>query len=310
MASANAQRRPRRLPGLGLGRGRLVPIWFVVPALVFLGLTSLYPLLVMLQMSVSDVRAATLLREWPFVGLQNFQDMAANPDFQLALTNTLTFILIVVVVGVGGGFVTAVALRRDTRINRGLLGILVLAWALPPVVSGSLWKFMLSQTGFVNEFLQSLGVVEKPVGWLVTNPLPLISVALITTWAAMPFAAVVFRAALKDLPAELLEAAQIDGASPRQQLQSITFPLLLPTTIVLIVLYVVYAFRSFEFIFTVTGGGPGSSTTTLPFLGYRQAFRFFEFGIAAAIAALTMLLIVGVVVVYVRASRAQAESGL
>jgi len=79
---------------------------------------------------------------------------------------------------------------------------------------------------------------------------------------------------------------------------------------VLIVLYLVYAFRSFEFIFTVTGGGPGSSTTTLPFLGYRQAFRFFEFGIAAAIAALTMLMIAGVVIVYVRAVRAQAESGL
>jgi multiple sugar transport system permease protein len=287
-----------------------VPIWFVLPALTYLGFTSLYPLLVMLQMSVTDVRGATLLREWPFVGLQNFQDMAANPDFQLALTNTLTFMFIVVVVGVGGGFLTAVALRGDTRINRGLLGILVLAWALPPVVSGSLWKFMLSQSGFVNELLQSIGFVDAPIGWLVTNQLPLISIALITTWAAMPFAAVVFRAALKDVPVELLEAAQIDGASPRQQLQSITFPLLLPTTVVLIVLYVVYAFRSFEFIFTVTGGGPGGATTTLPFLGYRQAFRFFEFGIAAAIAVLTMLLIVGVVFVYVRASRAQAQSGL
>jgi len=218
--------------------------------------------------------------------------------------------LIVVVVGVGGGFATAVALRRDTRINRGLLGILVLAWALPPVVSGSLWKFMLSHSGFVNEFLLGIRVVEEPVGWLVSGTLPLVSVALITTWAAMPFAAVVFRAALKDVPVELLEAAQIDGATPRQQLQSITFPLMLPTTIVLIVLYVVYAFRSFEFIFAVTGGGPGAATTTLPFLGYRQAFRFFEFGIAAAIAVLTMILIVGVVFAYVRASRAQAEAGL
>jgi multiple sugar transport system permease protein len=310
VASANAHRRPRLSTLLGLERGRLAPIWFVLPALIFLGLTSLYPLLVMLQMSVTDVTSATLLREWPFVGLQNFQEMAANPDFRLALTNTLVFMFIVVVFGVGGGFATAVALKRDTRINRGLLAILVLAWALPPVVSGSLWKFMLSHTGFINEFLQSIGVIDAPVGWLVTNPLPLISVALITTWAAMPFAAVVFRAALKDVPVELLEAAQIDGATPRQQLQSITFPLLLPTTVVLIVLYVVYAFRSFEFIFTVTGGGPGSSTTTLPFLGYRQAFRFFEFGIASAIAALTMLLIVGVVVVYVRAVRAQAESSL
>jgi multiple sugar transport system permease protein len=310
VASANAHRRPRLPAFLGLERGRLAPIWFVLPALIFLGLTSLYPLLVMLRMSVSDVTSATLLREWPFVGLQNFQEMAANPDFQLALTNTLVFMVIVVVFGVGGGFATAVALKRDTRINRGLLAILVLAWALPPVVSGSLWKFMLSHAGFVNEFLLSIGVIDTPVGWLITNPLPLISVALITTWAAMPFAAVIFRAALKDVPVDLLEAAQIDGATPRQQLQSITFPLLLPTTVVLIVLYLVYAFRSFEFIFAVTGGGPGTATTTLPFLGYRQAFRFFEFGIAAAIAALTMLLIAGVVIVYVRAVRAQAESGL
>jgi multiple sugar transport system permease protein len=129
------------------------------------------------------------------------------------------------------------------------------------------------------------------------------SVALVNAWAVVPFNALVFRSALLSIDSEVLEAASMDGASRFQEIRSILIPSARPTAVVLAILTVVYAFRSFDFIYVMTSGGPGSSTTTLPFLSYSQAFVQHDYGIGSATGALSLLIVAVLAVVYVRSTR-------
>jgi multiple sugar transport system permease protein len=141
------------------------------------------------------------------------------------------------------------------------------------------------------------------VFWLVDGKLPLISVALVNSWVAVPFATIVYRAALLDIPQEVLEAAAVDGAVPRQIVQYVVVPLLRPVMIVLGVLTVVYAFRSFDFIYIMTSGGPGTVSTTLPFLAYRLAFQSYQYSLGAATAVVSVLIVLVLAFVYIRQAR-------
>jgi multiple sugar transport system permease protein len=121
----------------------------------------------------------------------------------------------------------------------------------------------------------------------------------------VPFATIVYRAALLDIPQEVLEAAAVDGAVPRQIVQYVVVPMLRPVMIVLGVLTVVYAFRSFDFIYIMTSGGPGTVSTTLPFLAYRLAFQSYQYSLGAATAVVSVVIVLVLAGVYVRQVRSE-----
>jgi multiple sugar transport system permease protein len=120
---------------------------------------------------------------------------------------------------------------------------------------------------------------------------------------AVPFATIVYRAALLDVPRELIEAAAVDGAVPGQIIRHIILPMLRPVMIVLAVITVVYAFRSFDFIYIMTSGGPGTVSTTLPFLAYRLAFQSYRYSLGAATAIVTVAIVLVLAMVYLRQVR-------
>jgi multiple sugar transport system permease protein len=259
-------------------------------------------------MSLSDVSAANVVRgNWPFTGLQNVYSLLELNDFRQAVPNTLLYVAIVLSVGLVGGLGAAFLLQRAGFLAGIVLSLMVFTWAMPPVVLGSLWKFLLLPEGLVNAVASQLGLIQRPVFWLVVQNLALVSVALVNSWAILPFTALVFRAGLLDIPRELLEASEVDGATPMQQLFWIKLPLLLPVTLILTILTVVYAFRSFDFIYVMTYGGPGISTTTLPFLSYRLTFVNYRFGLGSAVALLTIAVVAVLAILYVRITR-RAES--
>ena len=245
---------------------------------------SAYPLIQLVRMSLSAVTSATLNFDWAFVGLANFATGWEQGDTQTALLNTLVFVAIVTVLGLVGGFAAAVALRANTRASAILLGLMVFVWALPPVVNGSVWKFLLGDNGLFNSVLHVLGASSVPF--------------LYDTRFAL-----VFRAAILGIPEEVYEAAQLDGAGPWQVIRHIMVAAVRPTTLVLAVLTVVYAFRSFDFIYVMTYGGPGKATNTLPFLGYLQAFVRYDFGLGASTAIIAVLFVIVLAVVYARSVR-------
>lgn len=274
---------------------------FLVPAAIYLAIFVLYPFLELIQMSFSRVTSDNLFHAWPFVGFGEFQNVMATSDFREAFLNTIVYVTIVVIIGLVGGAVSAIILWRGKGLPSFILGLMVFVWAMPPIVNGSIWKFLLDQHGPIDSILTTLH--QPAVLWLVTGHLPLISVALVNSWISVPFATVVYRAALLDIPTEVFAAAEVDGARSSQIIRHIVIPLLRPTTLVLGVVTVVYAFRSFDFIYVMTYGGPGTTSTTLPFLAFRLAFESFKYSEGAAAAVVSVAIILLLAVVYIRQAR-------
>jgi len=307
MISMSGSPAQRKAGGVGSarksGRRNVYPI-FVLPAAVFLVLLALYPFLNLIWMSLSDVSAVNIVRGgWPFVGFKNFDRLFHLSDFILSFRNTLIFVVIVVFVGMLGGLGAATLLQTKGKFPAVALGLMVFTWAMPPVVLGSLWKFLLLPGGLVNSIIRLMHLYPKGPLWLVQENLVLISVALVNSWAVVPFSALVYRAALVDIPIELLDAASVDGASKYQRFLLVKLPLLMPITLILTVLTVVYAFRSFDFIYVMTYGGPGVASTTLPFLSYRLSFINYKYALGAGVAVFTVLVVFVLAFVYVRATR-------
>lgn len=275
---------------------------------MFVAVFGIYPLLELFRMSVSTVGFANILdNRWPFVGFDNFSTLFDSPTFSEALTNTLIFVTLVVSISVVGGMAAALALRAATLPRRLTLALLVFVWTLPPVVSGSVWRFLFSSEGVVNEAI-SRTHIHEPVFWLSDPSLSLYSVAFVNAWAALPFAALVLRAGLMGIPPQTMEAAAVDGASGWRTFWYVTLPQLRPVVLVLIVLITVYAFRSFDFIFIMTLGGPGTSSTTLPYLAYQQAFTLGFFDLGAAVAVIAGLFVAVTAAFYVRLTRREAHA--
>lgn len=257
-------------------------------------------------MSVSQVTVDNIFKEWPFIGAGGVQTVASTFDFREAAANSIIYVLLVVGVGLGGGLAAAVTLWRGGRLASFALAVMVFSWALPALISGVAWRFLLDPRGMIDNLLAL--VHFAPIYWLVDGHLPIISVALVNAWTVVPFATLVFRAALLDLPTETLAAAEVDGARPWQALWYIVMPLLRPCILVLAVLALVYAFKSFDFIYIMTFGGPGTASETLPFLSYRLAFQLYEYSQGASVAMITMAVVLVLAVVYTRQVRREERA--
>jgi multiple sugar transport system permease protein len=282
---------------------RRTPLWFLLPALALLIGLAVYPLLVLVRMSFSDVGPTNIVGAWDFVGVANYVAAFSDDEVWLAVLRTLGLAAVLLASNFVLGFAAASVLSVGGRVADTVLAVMVFVWALPPIVSGSTWKFLLDDSGPVNAALASTGMA--PVSWLSSPQLALWSVAFIIAWAALPFSILVIRGGLLGVPHELLEAAALDGAGYwRTQLQ-VVLPLLRPTLGILGVLTVLYAFKSFDFFYVTTKGGPGTTTNTLPVLSYNEAFSRFEMSTGATVAIIAMLVVLLFAVPYVRGIRAE-----
>lgn len=296
---------PSARPGLRRSATKRKKLAFALPAGIFLLVFSFFPLAQLGRMSVSDVTSRSLNQSWEFVGTDNFVGSAAQGSLFPALGNTVVFVLIVTIIGLVGGLAAAILLSTSNLLSAFVLGLMVFIWALPPVVNGSVWKFLLGDAGLINSVITGVGLSQNAVPFLYDDRFALLSVAIVNSWAVVPFNALVFRAGILGIPAETFEAARIDGASRWQEIWHMIIPAVRPTTLVLAVLTIVYAFRSFDFIFVMTYGGPGVATNTLPFLSYLQAFVRFDFGMGAATAVISVLLVIVLAVIYARSVRSE-----
>jgi len=280
---------------------------FLAPAILLAIALSIGPLVQLVRMSVSDVGPTNLLGEWDFVGTANLEDALRDRVFWDAVRATVFFTAVLLVVDLVVGFGVARLLARDrSRLTGAVLALMVFVWALPPVVSGSVWRFLLAGDGAVNALLGLVGI--DTVGWLSSPDWALWSVSLVAAWASLPFAVLIIRGGLLAIPTEILEAAELDGAGRWRLSRDILLPLLRPTLAVLTILVILYAFRSFDFVYVMTQGGPGRITNTLPYLAYQTSFQTFSFGAGAAIAVLSMLTIVLLAVPYVASLRREVQA--
>ncbi|MBC7589872.1 MAG: sugar ABC transporter permease [Salinibacterium sp.] len=254
-------------------------------------------------MSLSDVGPSNIIGDWDFVGLQNFVEVLSGTEVWQSALRTALVAAMLLSSNLVIGFLAASVLAVEGRLTNIVLGVMVFVWALPPIVSGSVWKFILDDSGAVNGILGLVGI--PAVSWLSSPSLALWAVAGVIAWASLPFSTLILRGGLLAIPTEVIEAAAIDGAGYwRTQIQ-IVLPLLRPTMWILAILTILYAFKSFDFFYVLTKGGPGTVTNTLPVQSYNSAFMNFEMSTGATVAVISMLFVVLIAIPYVRSIRSE-----
>jgi multiple sugar transport system permease protein len=216
-----------------------------------------------------------------FVGFRNYADLFASRDFWDALATTLRFAAVSVTLIVLLGLAFALILNEPFP-GRGCVRALVLVpWAIPPVVNGLLWLWIYdAHVGALNGALLQLHVIDSYVSWLANkDPVVVIgAVVLANVWKSVPFAVIVLLAALQAIPQELYDAARVDRAGVWQRFRHVTLPWLLHPLIIVLILETMTTFQVFDIIYVLTGGGPGTTTTVLSWVAYRTAFKSLDMG--------------------------------
>lgn len=268
-----------RAPAMRAETREAVRAWlFLAPALLLLGMFTFWPVL---WGSVLAFTEYNFLTPPKWVGLANFEDLFADPVFFISMRNSLLYLLIVPAIQLG-------AISLAVLVNNGLPGIRVFraAFYLPVVTSvsvvGIMWGWMYNEQGLINAVLQWLHVISEPIGWLSDDRIALFSVMLVTLWRGLGWYMVLYLAALQSIPADVDEAAVLDGANRWQRFWRITIPMIMPTILLCTVLSTLSAVKVLEEVLIMTKGGPVSSTYTGLYYAYDQGIRAFNFPRALA----------------------------
>jgi len=283
---------------------------FAAPVTVYLAAFYVYPLLRNVDLSLHNYTVRSFVQGGArFSGLDNFRTVVGNPTFGPALTNTVVFTLASLFFQFAIGLALAVFFQQHFPLSGTLRALFLVPWLLPLIVSSSTWAWMLnSDSGVVNYALGLVGV--GPVHWLTSPQWSLISVIIANVWIGIPFNLVVLYSGLQAIPAEVHEAAAIDGANGWQRFWRVTFPLLRPVSAITLLLGLVYTLKVFDIIWIMTKGGPGDSSTTLTTWSYRKSFGSLlpQFGPGAAISNLLILLALVAGLLYVRSAGKEVDA--
>jgi len=226
-----------------------------------------------------------------FVGLDNYAAFWRDPTARAALVNTFVFTIGAVAVEFALGLGIALLLWRDDLFNRIVLGLLLIPATVTPLVVGLVFNALLNPDyGMLGYALVQIGL-SGPHGLLADPHRALLTLIAIDAWEWTPLMALILLAGLKTLPADVLEAAAVDGANAAQRLRHVVFPLLIPAAFLALVLRMMDAFRVFDIIFVTTAGGPADATNTLMIYGVKQGLEFFNIGAASAVSTVTTLCI-------------------
>jgi len=308
--------RPDERPGRGTrprpGRTRaatqrsLVRSIPLLPAVVLLAIFLLGPVISSFYGSFTNASlSGASAQESSFVGFDNYAALFVDPDFPKSVLLTLVFLVASAIVGQNVlGLGLALLMRSSNRLVRSLVGTFVVtAWVLPEIVASFAAYAFFNDSGTLNNLLAAVGI-DGP-NWLYA--LPLLSVILANIWRGTAFSMLVYSAALQDVPPEITESAEVDGARGWQRLVFITIPMIRRSISTNLMLTTLQTLSVFTLIFVMTGGGPGTDSSTLPVLAYQEAFQFGQLGFGTAIATIMLLVGAAFSVAYIRALKPEVD---
>lgn len=278
---------------------KLQPYLFLAPSFAILLAFLIFPLSWNIYIALHDVSLVTLLKEWEYVGLQNFVTLFDDPNFYTSLKVTLMFVGGSVALQFGVGLLMALVLNQQIRGSGVYRAILIIPWTISAVIAAFSFKFILDDNfGILNYMLNQLGV--ESVGWLSDPNIVIWSLVIANMWYGTPFTLLFLTAGLLSINPSLYEAARIDGASKMRSLFYITLPLLKPFMIINLILITMWSVNLFDIQLIMTGGGPLFSSTTASLYMYRQAFEFGLLSKGAAAGIILILINLTVAVIYVK----------
>jgi len=286
-------------------RGQLLPlkrnsfnINMMLPAIVFILFVMVFPVVYSFVMSFFDWRLGKTPK---FIGIENYINIFKIPDIAHSVWITILFALVVTLLAIIFGLFLAVLLNMELRGSNFIMAILLIPWALPPVVVGLMWKWIFNpRLGTFNNILIALGLLDNFREWQ-SEPWPaFIMIVLTTVYKVLPLTVFLLSASLKTIPRELYEAADVDGMSPVGRFFSITLPLIRPSMVIIFILLSVETFKGFDLIYVLTRGGPGNFTSVLNYISFLYSFTFMKFGLGATIAFFVSFLIIIISIFYYR----------
>jgi ABC-type sugar transport system permease subunit len=272
-----------------MGKAERFPALWLLPVLIPVAVLTLYPVAHALWTSLHQVML--LFPDEEFVGFANYENVLTGPYFLVALKNSLIFTLFAAPAAVVLGTATALFLNRSFFGVAALRSIILIPWALPGAISAVLWVWVFHPSwGVLNSILFEIGAIDRSIQWLSNPRLALVSVIIAHVWTQIPFTVVLMMAALSTLNPELTEAAKIDGANRWQQFRHVIYPHIKAIAVVLLIYNALTAFTSYDIVYAMTGGGPGTATTLLSFQIWKESFSMYDFGAGSAVAFIVVLI--------------------
>lgn len=282
-------------------RHKLIGFTFAIPAILFLLIFVLYPVVYNIWLSFTDT--SLIKGTSSFVGLKNYIRMFGNTLFKMYFWNTCKWTFWSVLGQLLLGLAIALLISRPMKGGTALRSFLLIPYVVPAITLALVSRWILnSDYGIVSYWLQQAGLLDARQSLLSMQGSAMWVVVILNIWRSYPFPMLIYWAALKSIDREMYEAAIVDGASKWQSFLYITLPQLKNTTVILIVLRTIWTATYYDLIYMVTGGGPTGSTATLPILIYQTSFGSYQIGYAAAISMVLGVLMLGCIIFYVMKS--------
>jgi multiple sugar transport system permease protein len=279
----------------------------ILPVLALVALFTVFPFAYAAVNSTRQ-RILTIPGHEPFVGLKNYEQVISSDTFDVAVRNTLVFLLLTVPTVTVLGLGVALLLNQRVRGFGVLVALVLLPWSIPLVSAGIIWRLLLhGNFGSLNGLLMQLGIIDSYVPWLSDPDLAMFSVAVAHVWREFPLPTILFLAGLQTITPEILEAARLDRATAWQRFRHVTLPLLKAPLLIVLVYETMIAASVFDLVYVLTGGGPGTSTTLFSWYAYTATFKFLNLGQGAALSFLLTAVLVIAIVVYMRLIRLKDE---
>jgi multiple sugar transport system permease protein len=273
---------------------RLIPgkpspyLWFIIPALIALLAVIIFPWVFTLWMSLFDWKIGS---EASFIGLGNYTSLFGDTRFISAIWRTLYFTALAVILPLIFGTAAALIFNRQFPLRGLFRGVFLLPMMATPVAISLVWTMMFHpQQGVLNYLLSLLGIA--PSEWVYSSSLAIPCLVMVDVWQWSPLVMLIVLGGLASLPTDPFEAAHLEGASSWQVFRHVTFPLVLPFIMVAAVVRLIDAIKTFDTIYVITQGGPGTASETINLYLYLQAFSFFQIGKASAVVVVFFVLVV------------------
>jgi multiple sugar transport system permease protein len=258
---------------------------FLLPSLLILAVVGIYPLLQTIYLSFFDTTFAK--PGGNFVGLENYRNLLNDIWFKVAYKNTWVFTAVSVFFEGLIGLMIALVLNKNFPLRGWVRACVLIPWAIPTVVSARMWEWIFNaEYGILNYLLMKVGIIDANLNWLGETSTAMFAAISSDVWKTTPFMALIILAGLQGISSSLYEAADIDGANKWRQFIYITFPLLIPSIMIAVLLRALDAFRVFDLIFVLTGGGPANSTEVLSSYAYKTTFSAGQVSFGSAMSSL------------------------
>lgn len=271
-----------------LNQKQLAPYFFILPVFIVLLALVVYPLVYGIVISFFDT---DLAKKWSFVGLKNFLTIFTQDKFQGNILTTLKFTIFVVLGHFILGTIFGLVVNQSKPGIKIFRTILVLPWLFPDVVIALIFKWIVNPLyGLLNNTLMNMGIIDKQISWLGDKKWAFVIVVLVCIWKGYPLVMVNVLAALQTVSEDIIEAAKVDGASSVQLFFRVIFPSIRPVLATTVILDVVWWFKHYTIVQMLTAGGPNNVTNVVSIGIYKEAFQYFKFGKASAMAVVVFVI--------------------